>query len=129
MKSHADSVSVQLEMAEHKVCMHQVTHGVASAIKFEDFSDPEVKKCIDGAEVVILLIPENALNLFGGIGKHASIAGKKVVAIKVGEEIGKDLDSVADSLVGINSSNLLKALVEKVWEDKEARKIGRIKCQ
>lgn len=129
MKGHADDLHARLEVEQYQVCMHEITQAVALAIKVEDFSDPGIKNCIDGAEVVIFLIPDKALNLFGGLGQYAAIAGKRVVAVKVGEEIGKDLDSIADSLVGINSPDILKALVEKVWEGKEIRKIGRIKCQ
>ncbi|MEA9566838.1 hypothetical protein [Xanthomonas sp. WHRI 8932A] len=129
MKGRADDLHAQLEVEQHQVCMHEITQAVALVIKLEDFSDPGVKKCIDGAEVVMFLIPDNDLNMFGGLGQYAAIAGKRVVAVKVGEEIGKDLDSIADSLVGINSPEILKALVEKVWEGKAIRRIGRIKCQ
>lgn len=135
-----DAVRKRLEDQGYDVCEVEAQLADAVAAQAGEADLPsELRACIDGAEVCIFLIPEDASamgDLGGGIGA-GNASGKRVVAVLVGQpqNLPQKVDDLADAVVRVDSDNLIPAVEgEKVWEAPgkeggEPRKTKRVKCQ
>lgn len=140
MAAEKDRVLLLLDHSGHSVCVVEAKIDDARDAKSGKEIVPDtLQACIDGAEICIFLIPEDASalgELGGGIGL-GNASGKRTIGILCGHPaaLPQGVDDLVDSVVGIDSAKLPDAIAgEDVWEDPEnpqqkSRKAKRVKCQ
>lgn len=119
------------------VCIAAANKTTAESAKAGDLSavSPEVKACLENADICIFLVPEKKCDSIENAANYASKNGNLIVAVAENTlTLPKIFDDLAHSIVGKNSPQLTKALDgDKVWEAPQespnGRKIPRVKCQ
>ncbi|MGN6155713.1 MAG: hypothetical protein ACTHN4_08255 [Sphingomicrobium sp.] len=136
-KTEAQSTAGRLQDDGFDVCLTEVSAEVANAVQAGNQSSlpTDVKDCLDGAEVCVILVDE-AIDL-GGIGGIASDVGCRVVTVGGDpDKIPTELDDIIDGHVPSPDDPELIGVVEgqpeRIKPDHTSappRKPDRVKCQ
>lgn len=136
-QAEAEAASAKLKDAGYDICMAEVSSEEADAVKLGDVESlpTQVRDCLDGADVCVILIDEDVD--FGDIGGIASDEGCRVVTVGgEPEDLSEDLDDIIDGHLPTPESpdfiDVIEGEPERVGTDDEAaapRKPPRVKCQ
>lgn len=100
-RDEADQVVQRLRDEGYEVCATEVVPEVAQAVKANDATSlpPEVASCLDGAEVCVILVEQDAAasSCMGGLAGIASDGGCRVVTVGGSpESLPVELDDIID---------------------------------
>lgn len=123
------------KVSETEVCPDEATAAQSGTGQISE----SLRICIEGADLCIFLVPEEAgaaEQLGGGVGAGKD-AGKRVIGVLVGSgtAVPQVFDDLADCIVRVDSERLPDAINgEEVWEAPDGstpppRKPKRVKCQ
>jgi hypothetical protein len=140
-RTEADEVVRKLRDEGFEVCAAEVASDVGRAVKAGDITSvsAEVANCIDGAEVCIILVEEDASASagMGGLAGIASDGGCRVITVGGSpEKLPRELDDIIDGHVPSADTPELIDIVngrpDRIKPDKKpapSRDEDRVKCQ
>jgi len=138
-RDEADRLSERLRAEGYNVCATEVSAQDAKALVAKDVSalPSEVTACLADAEVCVLLIDDEAPDMFDGLAGLASDGGCRVVSVGgAPADLSRDLDDLIDGhLPDVDDPTLIDVVNGKphrIKPDKSPeaeRKEPRVKCQ
>lgn len=140
-RSDAENVAGRLASDGYEVCITEVSADEAKAVQSGDSSSltAEVRACIDGADLCVILVDDDAdiCAGLGGIAGAASDGGCRVITVGgEPEEVPEPLDDIIDGHVpAADSADLLdiaNGRSDRVKSDRQSaakRSEDKVKCQ